>query len=85
MPKQGRPRGSKNKPLDHAEGHLTRCPKCECTSRTAYTSKVEQAFAGTDEHGHPYTHIIRRRTSCTDCGQHRIDRFYENRPQPPRK
>lgn len=75
----GRPKGSKNKPLDHAQGELTRCQRCQSTNRNPYTSRVEQAYAGTTLGGQPYTHIVRRRTSCADCGQHRIDKHYEFR------
>ena len=39
---------------------------------------AEQAFRGV-HNGQPFTHIVRRRTKCLDCGQFRVDRAYENR------
>ena len=77
--KRGRPAGSKNAKLAHAEGKATRCPQCGSTRRAPYTSRVEQAYEGIDPDGQPYTHIVRRRTRCLACGQHRIDRHYECR------
>lgn len=82
---KGRPAGSRTKNSPVADVELSRCPKCGSTNRAAYTSKNVQAFASLDSHGQPYTHIIRQRTSCTDCGQHRIDRTLENRPEPTKK
>lgn len=77
---KGRPEGSRNKSYPEALVEPSRCPKCGSTNRSAYLSKHEQTFAGLDASGQPYTHIIRQRTSCDDCGQHRIDRTLENRP-----
>lgn len=61
------------------QGDLTRCPSCDSTEREPYTGKTEMEFSGTTPDGLPYTHIVRRRTRCQACGQHRIDRVYENR------
>lgn len=74
----GRPKGSKNRDVTNAAGELTRCPKCHSTERNPYTKRELQAFAGISPEGKPYTHIARRWTSCATCGQHRIDRVYEN-------
>lgn len=74
---KGRPSGRKNNQVDHAEGQLTRCPKCGSTDRTPYTLRLVQRHEGFDPAGKPYTAIVRRRTSCAACGQHRIDRHYE--------
>lgn len=76
---KGRPAGSPNREVDHAEAKVTRCEKCGSTERTPYFNRHEQAIAGLDGEGDPYTHIIRRRTKCLECGQHRIDRHHENR------
>jgi len=32
------------------------------------------------DNGQPFTHIVRRRMKCLDCGQFREDRACENRP-----
>ena len=58
----------------------SRCKRCGSTRRGDYYGKTEQAFRG-EHNGQPFTHIVRRRTKCLDCGQVRIDRAYENRPE----
>lgn len=85
MPKKGRPKGSKNRRLPHAHAETTRCPACGSTRRAKYVNRNEHEFAGTDSDGRPYTHVVKRRTSCLDCGQHRIDRHFENRPSRPKR
>lgn len=75
--KAGRPQGSSNKPVEHAAGELTRCPGCQSTKRGPYTTKNVQTYVGEAPDGKPFTRILRRRTVCLDCGQHRIDRHYE--------
>lgn len=74
----GRPAGSPST-TDIAQGELTRCPKCGSTDRGRYTSRTEQAFNGADPKGQPFTHLVWRRCRCYACGQHRIDKLYENR------
>lgn len=76
--KKGRPAGSTNNTMDQVKVEPVRCRVCGSTDRRPYTKKTEQAYAGQDETG-PYTHIIRRWTSCLKCGQHRIERTFENR------
>lgn len=78
--KKGRPTGSLNNQVQHAEAQPSRCPTCGSTKRTAYHDKLEQDYAG-EHDGRPYTHVIRRRTECVDCGQHRVDHSYEFRPE----
>ncbi len=80
----GRPKGSKTKERDETTAELSRCQKCGSTERAPYTSKLVQEYAGVID-GKPFTRIVRRRTKCLDCGQHRVDRFYENRPARKRK
>jgi len=79
-PKGGRPEGAKTQPRPEAVAVPTRCPVCGSTERKPYTQTRVQEWAGTDPDGHPYTHIVRRWTACAACGQARIDRVYENRP-----
>lgn len=77
--KKGRPQGAKNRPLAEAEGQLTRCPKCGSTNREPYFSRVVTDHAGLDPAtGLPYTAVVHRRTACSDCGQHRVDRHLVN-------
>lgn len=80
--KKGRPKGAANHAREHATAEPSRCPKCGSTNRGPYTQKQVQEWGGVHPiTGQPVTHIIRRWTSCTDCGQHRIDRSYENKPR----
>lgn len=76
----GRPAGSPNVTTT-AEASPSRCPQCDSTKRGPYLSRQEQEYSGTHD-GQPYTHIVRRRCECRDCGQMRIDRTFENHPQP---
>ena len=75
----GRPKGSTNADADVITVEPSRCRRCGSTRRSDYYGKTEQAFCG-EHNGQPFTHIVRRRTKCLDCGQSRIDRAYENRP-----
>jgi len=75
----GRPKGSKGGTIDTITVEPSRCRRCGSTRRGDYYGKTEQAFRG-KHNGQPFTHIVRRRTKCLDCGQTRIDRAYENRP-----
>lgn len=57
-----------------------RCPRCGSTDRDRYDRTVVQEFGGLGPHGEPYTHIVRRFTRCSQCGQARVERTLENRP-----
>lgn len=60
---------------------VTRCPKCDSTEREPYSGVITKELPGIDpQTGEAHTHVIWRRTTCRDCGQHRIDRHRENRP-----
>lgn len=61
------------------ESRPTACPMCESTEREPYHNTVEHEFAGEHPVFGPYTHVVFRRTECKNCGQHRIDKAYENR------
>ena len=74
----GRPKGSGHPPADVITVDPSRCRRCGSTRRSDYYGKTEQAFRG-EHNGQPFTHIVRRRTRCLDCGQLRVDRAYENR------
>lgn len=83
MARAGRPKdASKDKP-PVTTVEESRCPRPECqsTRRGSYYGTTEQEHRGLDDDGKPYTHIVRRRTKCLDCGQGRIDRTYENRAE----
>jgi len=64
-------------PIQHVT--ISRCAVCGSTERDSYSNVCEQPYPGLDEKGQPYTHIVRRRTACSKCGQARIDRSFENR------
>jgi hypothetical protein len=78
---KGRPKGSANRDVDQVDAPATACPKCGSTRREAYFNRRDLAVQGvcflTQK---PYTSIIIRRTSCSDCGQHRDDRQLVNEP-----
>ncbi len=76
--RRGRPAGSPN--VDTViDVPASRCPICQSTRRSEYEGRMVQPYAGM-QNGSPYTHIVRRRTRCLDCGQVRIDRTFENHP-----
>lgn len=83
MPKKkiasGRPAGSKTVKLPPVTGEKTRCQACSSTEREPYWATIEHPIDGVKD-GKPYTHVVWRRTKCRNCGQHRQDRFFENRP-----
>jgi hypothetical protein len=65
------------------------CPTCGSTDRTPYRGCNVQEFGGTTPDGQPFTHIVRKYTTCTACGQVRVDMIHENRtaknPKRPKK
>ncbi len=81
-PEPGTRAGTPNAEYTTAEAPASRCAKCGSTNREHYDRRTVQTYAGIDPAGRPYTRIIRRWTKCTDCGQHRIDRTYENDSEP---
>lgn len=78
--KRGRPAGSKNKKRDVVAGTLTRCRMCGSTDREPYTGEPAMMLCnGVDNDGNAYNVITWRRTSCSLCGQYRVDQFHEMR------
>ncbi len=73
------PSNRKSKPAFKTVVRPGRC-LCGSTRRTGYTSIVTRELNGAID-GHPYTHIVWKRTRCSDCGQTRVDLFHENRPK----
>jgi len=78
--KPGRPVGAKTEERDLVDAGGSRCARCGCTDRTKYSSRIEVIGCGVNREGLRYTSVVCRHTQCLnpDCGQHRIDRFYEN-------
>lgn len=76
----GRPAGSPNEQAVQTTVPISRCPKCGSTERVPYYNRRERAISGVTPDGHPYTHVVWRRTRCENCGQVRDDRTYEQRP-----
>ena len=75
--KRGRPAGARNKERDVVPGKLTHCKMCGSTDRPKYEGEAR----GGDQDGNLYNCVSWRRTSCATCGQHRIDQFFEMRPE----
>ena len=75
--KTGRPAGSKTRDRVVVDVRVSQCPKCHSTERTPYPDTPTRLDGeGTTPEGRPYTAVILRRTTCTNCGQHRVDRSY---------
>jgi hypothetical protein len=76
--KRGRPTGSKSEtPTVRVEP--SRCQICQSTEREDFNNVQVIECAGQDAAGNPFTHIVKRRTRCSNCGQCRIDQTTENR------
>lgn len=74
----GRPKGSQTAKRETSVCRPSRCRKCGSTNRTPYVGSPRvQQYAGVYD-GQPYQRIVRRRTSCQDCGQARCDISYES-------
>ncbi|QDV53708.1 hypothetical protein Enr17x_57890 [Gimesia fumaroli] len=76
--KTGRPKGKKTQDLPVVEISATHCPKCKSTERTGYRDVRTMEHSGIAPGGYPYNFISWKRTECLKCGQHRIDKKYEN-------
>lgn len=87
--KAGRPRGSKNEKVAVVDTEATSCPTCGSTNRKPYWGRNRRQLSGRDATGRIFDAITYRRTSCLDCGQHRVDREFsflntngrKNKPQ----
>jgi len=55
-------------------------PGVDAQTAPQYSSRIEVIGCGVNREGLHYTSVVCRHTQCLnpDCGQHRIDRFYEN-------
>lgn len=77
----GKPKPRARRPKrEQVQLTASRCPKCGSTERTNYHNKSETEYRGQWK-GEPCTHLVRRRTECLACGQHRVDIVPENRTQ----
>jgi hypothetical protein len=68
--------------LKHVPGLHQVAAKCAGCGGDRFTvAKVfnEQEFAGLDGEGKVYTHILRSRATCLECGHVRIGMSYEDR------
>lgn len=61
------------------EASVTSCPVCGSIRRSEYHGTVTHEISGITEEGAEFTHVIWKRCECLDCGQHRIDKYRENR------
>lgn len=76
--KTGRPKGKKTQDLPVAESFASQCPKCRSTERTGYNRVKTMQYSGVSPDDKPFNYISWKRTACLNCGQHRIDKLYEN-------
>lgn len=76
--KRGRPAGKKAENVPVEEAALTQCPKCHSTERAPYNGVRTREYSGITPDGRQYNFISWKNTKCTKCGQHRIDKIYEN-------
>ena len=75
--KAGRPAGAKTRDRIVVDVRISHCPVCHSTERTQYLEKPTRVDGdGMTPDGRPYTAVLLRRTTCTNCGQHRVDRSY---------
>lgn len=65
-------------PTPSADVTLSRCPGCDSTDRTHYSSTIERRIDG-EHDGKPFTHVLWKRCRCRSCGQSRVDIVRENR------
>lgn len=75
----GRPTGAKTQEHTVVDVLPAACFRCGSTKRTPYTS-TETIDTHGERNGQHYNLVTLRRTSCQDCGQHRIERSFEYRP-----
>ncbi len=77
----GRPPGTPNaKPGQVVAVHQCINPKCRSTEHERYRLVSCVAHGGFTAAGVEYSHVVRRRTKCLNCGTRRIDKFLENHP-----
>ena len=77
--KPGRPKGSKNLQIDdRVTVELSRCKQCQSTERSSYGDHPTVHEITGVHNGQPYKRMVWRRCRCLNCGQWRIDIFYEN-------
>lgn len=76
---KGRPKGSESREYDVAVGSPTRCRACGSTDRAPYLPNptIVNSSGISPVDGKPYDRIVIRRTKCLGCGQHRLDKIYE--------
>lgn len=75
--RRGRPKGTPNRNPHTVAAEAVRCRQCGSTDREPYYRTHSTPAAGLDPAGRPYDRLVRRWTSCSACGQHRIERTYE--------
>jgi len=81
---QGRKSGSKEIPRSNATHLPSACVCCGSTNRTPYKLKARvYDLEGETSLGFRYNKIVRRATSCSDCGEPRNDFSYEFDPTKP--
>lgn len=74
---KGRPKGAGNVELGNVLV-VAQCPRCKSSERERYRLVSCTPHGGVTSSGFEYSHTVKRRTRCTNCGKRRIDTFLEN-------
>lgn len=73
-------KGVPNHQRDEVDATKSRCKRCGSTERSRYFRTTEmESPNGKGLFGERVTHIVWRACKCLACGQHRVDKSYENR------
>ena len=76
----GRPKGSPNKEIATVVVQPSACPRCGSTEkRKVPGTDRDVAYAGVTPDGQGHTHVVWKRYRCAGCGQHRVEKTFENR------
>lgn len=74
---KGRPKGASNIEFGVVVV-VPQCPVCKSSARERYRLVSYTKHGGITSSGYEYSHTVKRRTRCTNCGKRRIDTFLEN-------
>lgn len=69
-------------PPEHTAVPNLPCSACGSQRRTPDVQTNEAEYAGLDQ-GKPFTHIVWLQSQCSDCGQTRMKRVFEDRTKKP--
>ncbi len=81
MSKKGRPKGARNKSYERGLSLPSQCPKCHSTERTVVKLMATVRFVEREEEGRLVNACSLHRVKCDACGQHRVDRTLQHKPE----